>query len=58
MFFYCQQAMSSDAAQAVIAAATLFGTSVEKIAGLINTDRNVSIQITNNSDKYILENPR
>ncbi|XP_066507412.1 uncharacterized protein [Hoplias malabaricus] len=45
-------------ASAVIAGASLLGTSVEKISKSINTDRNVTINICNYSEKYILRNPR
>uniref|UniRef100_A0A3B1JMA8 Bryoporin-like n=1 Tax=Astyanax mexicanus TaxID=7994 RepID=A0A3B1JMA8_ASTMX len=45
-------------ASAVIAGASLFGTSAEQISRNINTGRNVTIQITNYSNKYTLVDPR
>uniref|UniRef100_A0A3B1IQE4 Bryoporin-like n=1 Tax=Astyanax mexicanus TaxID=7994 RepID=A0A3B1IQE4_ASTMX len=45
-------------APALFAGASLFGTSAEQISRAIKTGRNVTIQITNYSDKYTLDNPR
>ncbi|XP_036420122.1 bryoporin-like [Colossoma macropomum] len=38
--------------------ASLFSDTAEEISRFITTNRNVSIQITNNSKKFILTNPR
>ncbi|KAL7859539.1 hypothetical protein SRHO_G00146860 [Serrasalmus rhombeus] len=48
----------ADIVSAVIAGASLAGTSIEEISNNINTERNVSIDICNYSEKYILRNPR
>ncbi|KAL7873625.1 hypothetical protein AOLI_G00126960 [Acnodon oligacanthus] len=45
-------------AAAAIAGASLFGTSVEQISRSIDTWRNVTIEITNYSNKFTLTNPR
>ncbi|KAL7861659.1 hypothetical protein SRHO_G00131000 [Serrasalmus rhombeus] len=46
------------AASAVFAGVSLFNSTVEQISRIIPTKRNVSIQITNNSDMFTLTNPR
>ncbi|KAI4889954.1 hypothetical protein NFI96_028645, partial [Prochilodus magdalenae] len=51
-------AVAAAAAAALVVGGTLLGTSIEEISKLINTDRNVAIQISNYSYKYILTNPR
>ncbi|XP_066509574.1 DELTA-actitoxin-Afr1c-like [Hoplias malabaricus] len=43
---------------AVIASASLVGTTTEQIARSVETNRNVTIQITNYSRMYTLANPR
>ncbi|XP_058865875.1 DELTA-sagatoxin-Srs1a-like [Acipenser ruthenus] len=43
---------------AIIAGASLAGTTIEQMSTNINTERNVAIQISNYSKKYILKNPR
>ncbi|XP_072545017.1 uncharacterized protein [Salminus brasiliensis] len=51
-------ALIAAAAPTIIHGASLIGTSAEKISRAINTWRNVTIQITNHSCKYTLEQPR
>ncbi|KAI4899034.1 hypothetical protein NFI96_007144 [Prochilodus magdalenae] len=55
---FINPAVIAAAAHAVVAGVSLFGTSVDRISQAINTNRNVSIEITNKSSKYILTNPR
>ncbi|KAL6478453.1 hypothetical protein MHYP_G00142880 [Metynnis hypsauchen] len=45
-------------ASAIIAGVSLSGTSVEQISQSINTGRNVTIEITNYSNKFTLTTPR
>ncbi|KAG9268363.1 DELTA-sagatoxin-Srs1a-like [Astyanax mexicanus] len=49
---------SKEVSRGVIPGMSLAGTSTEQISKNISTCRNVTIQITNHSDRYILTNPR
>ncbi|XP_066507591.1 DELTA-stichotoxin-Hcr4a-like [Hoplias malabaricus] len=45
-------------ASTIIAGVSLLGTTIEQISSNVDTNRNVAIQISNFSTKYILKNPR
>ncbi|KAL6478456.1 hypothetical protein MHYP_G00142910 [Metynnis hypsauchen] len=46
------------AAAAIIAGGSLLNTTIEEISKQIKTDRNIAIQLSNYSHRYILTNPR
>ncbi|KAL7859540.1 hypothetical protein SRHO_G00146870 [Serrasalmus rhombeus] len=48
----------AEIASAIIAGVSLLGTTIEQISRNVETERNVAIQISNYSKKYILKNPR
>ncbi|KAG9268250.1 DELTA-stichotoxin-Hcr4a-like [Astyanax mexicanus] len=54
----CGAVAAAAAAAAAVVGGSLLNTTIEEISKQIRTDRNISIQLSNFSHKYILTNPR